>query len=104
VHQHIAQFTQRCIETGVVEDFSFIIGENPPPSNVDLTDPIEKAAWILDPGHFTTGNILLDAYQATIEKIQAACDKIPSSLQKFSLPPDPVKMPLASKQLVSYQN
>jgi hypothetical protein len=42
VHQHIAQFTQCCIETGVVEDFSFIICENPPPSDVDLVDPIEK--------------------------------------------------------------
>jgi hypothetical protein len=90
-HQHIAQFTQRCVETGVVEDFSFIIGENPPPSDVDLTDPIEKAAWILDPHRFTTGNFLLDASQATIEKIQAARDKIRSSLQKFSSPPDQSK-------------
>jgi hypothetical protein len=104
VHQHIAQFTQRCVETGVVKDFSFIIGENPPPSDVDLTDPIEKAAWTSDPPCFTTGNFLLDASQATIEKIQAAHDKIHSSLQKFSSAPDPVKIPLASKQLVYYQN
>ena len=104
VHQHIAQFTQRCVETGVVEDFSFIICENPPPSDVDLTDPIEKAAWISDPRCFTTGNFLLNASKATIENIQAARDKLRSSLQKFSSPPDPIKMPLASRQLVSYQN
>ena len=76
VHQHIAQFTQCCVETGVVKDFSYIISENSPPSDVDLTDSIEKAAWILNPCRFTTGNFLLDASQATIEKVQAACDKI----------------------------
>jgi hypothetical protein len=55
VHQHIAQFTQRCVKTGVVEDFSFIICENSPPSDVALTDPIEKAAWTSDPRRFTSG-------------------------------------------------
>jgi len=81
VHQHIAQFTQRCVKTGVVEDFSFIICENSPPSDVALTDPIEKAAWTSDPHCFTSGNFLLDASKATIENIQATRDKIRSSLQ-----------------------
>ena len=36
VTQHIARFTQRCKETGIVEDFNFIISENAPPSDVDL--------------------------------------------------------------------
>ena len=101
VQQHIAQFTQRCVETGIIEDFSFIISENPAPSDVDLTDSIEKAAWLSDPRRFTIGNFLVDAFQATLEKVQDARDKISSHLQKFSSPPDPVKMPLASKQLVS---
>jgi len=103
VHQHIAQFTQHCIKTGVIEDFLFIISENPAPSDVDLNDPIEKAAWLSDTRHFTTGNLLIDASQATVEKVQAAHDKIRGSLQKFSSPPDRIKMPLASRQLVSFQ-
>jgi hypothetical protein len=31
VMQHIAQFTQRCEETGIMEDFNFIESENSPP-------------------------------------------------------------------------
>ncbi len=31
VMQHITQFTQRCEETGIMEDFNFIESENPPP-------------------------------------------------------------------------
>ncbi len=42
--------------------------------------------------------------QSQNDKVQAARDIIRSNLQKFSSPPDPVKMPLASKQLVSFQN
>jgi hypothetical protein len=104
VHQYIAHFTQRCVETGVIEDFSFVICGNPAPSDVDHTDPIEKAAWNSDPWRFRAGNFLLDASKATIEKVQDAHDNNRSSLQKFSSPPDPVKMLLASKQLVSFQN
>jgi hypothetical protein len=36
--------------------------------------------------------------------MQQACDTIRTALHKFSSPPDPVKMPLASKQLVFFQN
>jgi hypothetical protein len=104
VHQHISRFTQRCDETGVIEDFSFIISENSPPSDVDLSILKEKTAWLSDPRHFNTGNFLIDASQATIEKVQAARDKIRDSLKQFTSPPDPKTMPLASKQLVSFQN
>jgi hypothetical protein len=104
VHQHIEQFTHCCVKTGVIEDFSFIVSEEPPPSDIDLSDPIEKAAWLVDPRHFKIGNLLIYASQATMDKIQGACDKIRTNLQKFSLPPDPVKMPLAPKHLVSFQN
>jgi hypothetical protein len=44
--QHIAQFTQCCEEIGIMEDFNCIESKNPPPSDVDLSNPIEKAAWI----------------------------------------------------------
>jgi hypothetical protein len=104
VHQHIKQFTHCCVETGVIEDFSFIVSEEPPPSDIDLFDPIEKAAWLVDPRHFKIGNLLIDDSQATMDKIQGAHDKIRTNLQKFSLPPDPVKMLLAPKHLVSFQN
>jgi hypothetical protein len=36
--------------------------------------------------------------------VQQARDTVHNALSKFSSPPDPIKMPLASKQLVSYQN
>ena len=44
VMQHIAQFTQQCEETGIMEDFNFVESENSPPSDVDLSDPKAKAA------------------------------------------------------------
>jgi len=72
VQQHIAQFTQRCEETGLIEDFSFIACENAPPPDVGLSDPIEKAAWISDPQRLTLGNILIDAWTTTMKKVQAA--------------------------------
>jgi hypothetical protein len=84
VHQHISRFTQRFDETGVIEDFSFVISENSPPSDVDLLAPKEKTAWLFDPRCFNTSNFLIDASQATIEKVQAARDKIHNSLKKFT--------------------
>jgi hypothetical protein len=104
VLQHIARFTQGCKETGVVEDFNFIISENEPPSNVDLTDPSQKAAWLSDPKHFNYGNLLQDPSQAMLEKVQAARDKVRNQVEKFTTVPDPVKMPLSSQALVSFQN
>jgi hypothetical protein len=104
VLQHIKAFNHRCKEAGVVEDFKFIEEEHLPPSTVDLTDPAQQKAWLTDPTRFTYGNILLDSSTTTIEKMQQARDTIRTALNKFSSPPDPVKMPLASKQLVSFQN
>jgi hypothetical protein len=43
VIQHITQFTHRCEETGIMEDFNFIDFEKSPPSDVDLSDPTAKA-------------------------------------------------------------
>jgi hypothetical protein len=38
VLQHIAIFTHRCEESGVIEDFKFIEEEHLPPSNIDMPD------------------------------------------------------------------
>ncbi len=74
-HQHIAQFTQHCIETGVIEDFSFVISKNPAPCNVNLEDSIDKA---------TMGNLLLDASQATIETFKLFVIKSDPVFRNFS--------------------
>jgi hypothetical protein len=104
VTQHIARFTQRCKETGIVEDFNFIISENAPPSDVDLTDPAQNKSWLSDPRRFTYGNLLQDPSKATLENITAARNKIRTSVESFTSIPDPDKMPISSKYLVSYQN
>jgi hypothetical protein len=104
VMQHIAQFTQYCEENRIMEDFNFVESENPPPSVVDLSDPTAKAAWLKDSRWLNYGNILIDSSKADIYKVQAARDHIRNNLKKFSSPPDPTKMPLASQQLVSFQN
>jgi hypothetical protein len=87
-----------------MEDFNFIESENSPPSDVDLSDPTAKADWIKDTHRLNIGNILINSSKADIGKIQAARDLIRSNLQKFSTPPDPKKMPLAAKELASFQN
>ena len=53
VIQHIASFTHRCEETGVVKDFNFVLHENAPPSDVDMTDPKAKTSWLADSRCFT---------------------------------------------------
>jgi hypothetical protein len=104
IMQHIAQSTQRYEETGIMEDFNFIESENPPSSDVDLSDPTVKAAWMKDFRRLNYGNFLIDSSNATIEKVQAARDLIRNNLKQFSSPADPKKMPLASQQLVSFQH
>jgi hypothetical protein len=104
VLQHIARFTQCCKEAGVTEDFNFVICENEPPPEVDLTDPSQKNAWLSDPRRFIYGNLLQDPSQATLEKVQAAQDRVRSQVEKLASVPDPVKMPKCSQALVSYQN
>jgi hypothetical protein len=36
VMQHIGDFTHRCHETGMIEEFTFVDEENPPPDDVDM--------------------------------------------------------------------
>jgi hypothetical protein len=104
VLQHIADFNHPCVETGVIEDFNFIDKENPPPSDVDMDDQKERLAWLSDPRRFVYGNFLLDSSNATLEKIQAARDTNKAIIDKHTSRPDPIKMPIASKNLVSFQN
>jgi hypothetical protein len=104
VMQHIVQFTQQCEETEIMEDFHFVESENSPPSDVDISDPKANAAWLQDPHQLNYGNILIDSSKADIHKVQAAWDLICNNLKKFSSPPDLMKIPLASQQLVSFQN
>jgi hypothetical protein len=68
VLQHVAAFTQRCEETGVIEDFQFIEEEHSPPSDVDMSDPKASIAWLSDPRRFTYSNILIDSSKATLQK------------------------------------
>jgi len=75
-----------------------------PPSDVDLTDPSQKTAWLSDTRRFNYGNLLQDPSQATLETVQAARDRVRNQVEKFTSIPDPVKMPLSSQALVSFQN
>jgi hypothetical protein len=104
VLQHIANFTHRCHETGVIEDFNFIAQEHSPPDDVDMDDQKERLAWLADPRRFTYGNLLIDSSTATLEKLQAARDTNKAIVMKQTSRPDPVKMPIVSKNLVSFQN
>jgi hypothetical protein len=69
-----------------------------------LTDPSQKNAWLSDSRRFTYGNLLQDPSQATLEKVQAARNRVRSQVEKLTSAPDPVKMPNCSQALVSYQN
>ena len=102
--QHIADFTHRCHETGVIEDFNFIIKENSPPPNIDMDDQKERLAWLSDPNRYEYGNFLIDSSSATLEKIQDARDRNREIVNKQTARPDPNKMPIVSKNLVSFQN
>jgi hypothetical protein len=96
---NIADFSHRYIETGVIKDYNFVLQENPPPDDIDMDDPKEHLAWLCNPRHPTYGNILIDSSSATIEKLQV------TSFETISWNlPLLLKMPLASKQLVSFQN
>jgi len=96
---NIADFSHRYIETGVIKDYNFVLQENPPPDDIDMDDPKEHLAWLCNPRHPTYGNILIDSSSATIEKLQATSFETISWILPLLL-----KMPLASKQLVSFQN
>jgi hypothetical protein len=91
-------------ETGVVEDFNFVIQENYPPSTVDMNDTSQKTTWLSDPDRFDYGNLLQDASQATLAKVLAARDSVRNTINKLTATPDPKKMPITAQRLVSYQN
>ncbi len=74
--QYTALFTQQCEETGVIGDFNFVPHENPPPSTIDRTDPVQVTSWKKDPRRTTS----------------------------FTTQPDPVKSPVNARYLVSFQN
>jgi hypothetical protein len=100
----IAVFTQRCQETGVVQDFTYVEHENSPPSTVDMNDSASRTAWLIDPRHFTLGNFLIDASQATLASVQRVRENIRDYLSTLTVSPDPIKQPIGAQFLVSYQN
>jgi hypothetical protein len=104
VMQHIADFTHRCHETGVIEEFNFVDKEHSPLDDIDMEDQKERLAWLSDSRRFTYGNLLIDSSTATLEKLQAARDANKNIVLKQTSRPDPIKMPIVSKNLVSYQN
>lgn len=101
---NILPLSRLAVEKPVLLQTNFIDEENEPPSNVDTTNSAARTSWLSNPHHYNYGNILIDASTATIEKLQQACDKIQTSLNKFTSPPNHIKMPIAPKKLVSFQN
>jgi len=101
VMQHIADFTHRCHETSVIEEFNFVDKGHSPPDDIDMEDQKERLAWLSDPRRFTYGNLLIDSSTA---KLQTARDANKNIVLKQTNRPDPIKMPIVSKNLVSYQN
>jgi hypothetical protein len=93
VLQFIETFTQRCKETGVVEEFNFIIKENLPPDDVDMDDTISRTAWLTDSHRFTQGNLLIDSFQASLENVKQARDSLLSDLSLLKSVPDPRNIP-----------
>jgi hypothetical protein len=39
VQQHLANIAHRCKQCGIMDDFNFVIKENPPPAALDMTNP-----------------------------------------------------------------
>jgi hypothetical protein len=44
VMQHVALFRQQCKETGIIEDFNFVINENLPAQDIDMFNTINRTA------------------------------------------------------------
>ena len=104
VMQHIADFNHRCHETGMIEEFTFIDVEHPPPDDVDMDDQKQRLAWLSDARRYTYGNLLIDSSTSTLEKLQQARDINKSIVLQQTSRPNPTKMPIAAKNLVSFQN
>jgi hypothetical protein len=102
VQQHIADITHRCKECGIYNDFVYIIKENLPPSNLDLTDPKVKAQWDQDPDRFELGNLLDDPSKATLENVQQVHGIIRKTTK--NLHSKPKAGSIESDHLTSFQN
>jgi hypothetical protein len=74
VVQHLANISHRCEQTGICDDFMFIISENPPPIAIDMLDLKQRIAWENDPDRYNYGNLLEDASKATMQNVQAMRD------------------------------
>lgn len=70
-----------CNKTGFQKNFNFIIKENPPPADINMSDTIACTAWSTNKCSLTYGNGLIDSSQATIENLQEACDSICNHLK-----------------------
>jgi hypothetical protein len=97
VLQFIENFTQCCKETGIIEDFNFIIKEKLPLSDVDMDDTIARTQWLTDSHHFTMGNLPIDYSKATLENVKQARDSLLHDLSLLKCVPGPKKQPKASR-------
>jgi hypothetical protein len=102
VQQHLADIEHRCEQCGILDDFNFVIKENPPPISMDMSDPKNHVAWANDPARFTVGNLLEDASQATMENVQAARDLVRTTVKKIKSKPKSGSYD--ADCLVSFQN
>lgn len=85
VMQHITSFNHQFKGTGVIKDFDFILHENPPRSDIDMTDTKACTNWLSDLHCFTFGNLIIEPSTATIDKLQATQDNIHTSSKKLLL-------------------
>ena len=99
---HLADISHRCDETGVYNDFYFVIGENKPPTHLDTSDPVQRIIWESDPDRFIYGNLFEDSSQATIENIKAMRDDVRRTIKTMRVRPKANS--IEAEHLVSYQN
>jgi len=102
VQQHLADIFHRCEQCGIMDDFNFAIKENPPPADLDMSDPKNKIYWEQSSDRFELGNLLVDPSQATMANVQEARDlvrKVVKSIKK-----KPKSGSREAECLVSFQN
>ena len=85
-----------------MDDFNFVIRENPPPISLDLTDPKNQGIWNSSPDRWVIGNLLDDASQATMENVQAARDIVRKTVK--SIKSKPKSGSFKADCFVSFQN
>jgi len=98
VLQFIKNFTQHWEETGVIEDFNFIVKENPQPDDVDMDDTIARTKWITAPCQLTNGHLLINSSDATMENVEKARYSLLADHSSLKSVPDPKKQPSASRK------